>query len=94
MGIVGDVTHLFQFIDIPGMIVVFCMGIVFFKVRKFEYLVASALLLFVSLYSQGGIYLYDGTFSQNWRYYVTNGFFTIFSLLQYLQSRTRMSVGS
>ena len=92
MGIVGDVTHLFQFIDIPGMIVVFCMGIIFFKVRKIEYLVASALLLFVSLYSQGGIYLYDGTFSQNWRYYVTNGFFAIFSFLQYLQSRARISV--
>jgi hypothetical protein len=90
MGLLGDIVHLFQLVDLPGMIVVLSMAIIFFKVRNLEYLFASALLLAVSLYAQGGIYLYDKTFSQNWRYYVPNAFFAVFSFLSYLQTRKRV----
>jgi hypothetical protein len=81
-GLAGDFVHVIQFVDLPGVLVLFIMGILLFKVHDFKVQITFLLLLLVSLYSQGAIYLYDNSFSQNWRYYLPNAFFAVFIYLR------------
>jgi hypothetical protein len=85
MGLFGDSVHVFKFVDLPGILVLCIMGIVFLKVRDFKVQIASVLLFLVSLYSQGAIYLFDNSFSQNWRYYLPNSLFAIYVYLIHTQ---------
>jgi hypothetical protein len=85
MGLLGDFIHVLRFVDLPGILVLCIMGMVFLKVRDLKVQIASVLLLLVSLYSQGAIYLFDSSFSQNWRYYLPNGFFAIYVYLIHTQ---------
>lgn len=80
-GILGDLIHLLKFLDLPGAIVIIAMIFLIAKNYQFLTLLPNVALLIVSIYSQGGIYLFDGSFSQNWRYYMPNGFFAIYILL-------------
>ena len=80
-GLTGDATHVIKFLDLPGLIVLFTMVFVIIKYRRLDVLLPSLLLLSISLYSIGGVYLFDGSYSQNWRYFLPNGFFAIYILL-------------
>ena len=81
-GLMGDVLHLIKFLDLPGLIVLSAITITLCKGFSLQSRMPTLLLLMISLYSIGGVYLFDGSYSQNWRYFLPNGFLAIFILLK------------
>jgi hypothetical protein len=86
-GIAGDFSHTVKFVDIPGVIVLISMLAIFLIKGAFQEKLASLLLLGVTLYSVGGVYLDDGSYSQNWRYFLINGFLSIYFLIATISGR-------